>query len=66
MIEFRQKVFSEYDAMKSLYNELMKKEQNQYEAPFARVVDTRLELSFLQSQGGGNIDPGTDDPWGDF
>ena len=44
----------------------MTKEQNQYEAPFARVVDTRLELSFLQSQGGGNIDPGTDDPWGDF
>ena len=44
----------------------MNKEQNQYEAPSARVVDTRLELSFLQSEGGGNIDPGTDDPWGDF
>ena len=44
----------------------MNKVQPQYEAPTVRVVDTRLELSFLQSEGGGNIDPGTDDPWGEF
>ena len=44
----------------------MNKELIQYEAPAVRVVDIRLELSFLQSEGGGNIDPGTDDPWGDF
>ena len=44
----------------------MNKVQTQYEAPTVRVVDTRLELSFLQSQGGGNIDPGTDDPWGEY
>ena len=44
----------------------MNKVQTQYEAPAGRVVDTRLELSFLQSEGGGNIDPGTDDPWGEF
>ena len=44
----------------------MKKEQIQYEAPSVRVVDTRLELNFLQSGGTGGIDPGTDDPWGEF
>ena len=44
----------------------MTKDLIQYEAPTVRVVDTRLELNFLQSGGGGNIDPGTDDPWGDF
>lgn len=44
----------------------MIKEHIQYETPSVRVVDTRLELSFLQSGGDGNIDPGTDDPWGDF
>ena len=44
----------------------MKKGLIQYETPSVRVVDTRLELNFLQSGGGGNIDPGTDDPWGDF
>ena len=44
----------------------MNKVQTQYEAPTVRVVDTRLELSFLQSEGGGNIDPGTDDPWGEI
>ena len=44
----------------------MNKVQTQYVAPTVRVVDTRLELSFLQSEGGGNIDPGTDDPWGEF
>ena len=43
----------------------MKKEKLDYAAPAVRVVDTRLELAFLQS-GGGNIDPGTDDPWGDY
>ena len=37
-----------------------------YDAPALRVVDARLELSFLQSGGEGNIDPGTDDPWGDY
>ena len=43
----------------------MKQEKLEYAAPIARVVDTRLELAFLQS-GEGNIDPGTDDPWGEF
>ena len=43
----------------------MKRENLEYATPVARVVDTRLELSFLQS-GEGNIDPGTDDPWGEF
>ena len=37
-----------------------------YDAPAVRVVDTRQELSFLQSGGNGTIDPGTDDPWGEF
>ena len=37
-----------------------------YMAPAVRTVDTRLEQEFLQSGGNGNIDPGTDDPWGDF
>ena len=43
----------------------MKENKLNYEAPAVRTVDTRLELTFLQS-GGGNIDPGTDDPWGDY
>ena len=37
-----------------------------YIAPAVRVIDARLELDFLQSGGTGTIDPGTDDPWGDF
>lgn len=41
-------------------------EKHPYEAPAVRVVDARLEASFLQSGGNGNIDPGADDPWGDF
>ena len=45
---------------------IMCKEKLEYAAPTVRVVETLLELSFLQSGGGGNIDPGTDDPWGDF
>ena len=45
---------------------IMCKDNLDYAAPTARVVDTTLELNFLQSGGGGNIDPGTDDPWGDF
>ena len=44
---------------------MMKNDRLNYETPAVRVVDTRLEVSFLQS-GGGNIDPGTDDPWGDY
>ena len=36
----------------------MKNEKPKYEAPAVRVVDTRLEQSFLQSGGSGNIDPG--------
>ena len=40
--------------------------KNEYVAPVVRVVDTCLECGFLQSGGDGNIDPGTDDPWGDF
>ena len=43
----------------------MKKDKLEYTAPAMRVVDARMELNFLQT-GGGNIDPGTDDPWGDF
>ena len=44
---------------------MMKNERKNYETPAVRVVDTRLEVNFLQS-GGGNIDPGTDDPWGEY
>ena len=44
---------------------MMKNERQNYETPAVRVVDTRLEVNFLQS-GGGNIDPGTDDPWGEY
>jgi hypothetical protein len=44
---------------------MMKNDRQNYETPAVRVVDTRLEVNFLQS-GGGNIDPGTDDPWGDY
>lgn len=45
----------------------MKHSKQQYETPGVRVVDTHLEVSFLQSGGGnGSIDPGTDDPWGEF
>ena len=44
----------------------MNYEKLSYDAPAVRVVDTRLELTFLQSGGSGNIDPGQDDPWGDF
>ena len=44
----------------------METKKTLYLAPAVRVVDTGLELSFLQSGGTGNIDPGTDDPWGDF
>ena len=45
---------------------IMKENKLNYEAPAVRAVDTRLELNFLQSGGNGNIDPGTDDPWGEF
>lgn len=46
---------------------MMKNEKLSYETPAVRVVDTRLEVNFLQSGGGqGNIDPGTDDPWGEY
>ena len=40
--------------------------KQKYSAPAVRLVDTHLELNFLQSGGSGTIDPGTDDPWGDF
>ena len=43
----------------------MKLDKLDYVVPAVRVVDTRLELSFLLS-GEGDIDPGTDDPWGDY
>ena len=43
----------------------MQEYRHPYLQPAVRVVDTRLETTFLQS-GGGNIDPGTDDPWGEF
>jgi len=45
---------------------IMKENKLTYQVPAFRVVDTRLEQNFLQSGGEGNIDPGTDDPWGDF
>lgn len=46
MIEFRQKVFSEYDAMKYLYNELMKKESPwRYKI---KVIDTSSLLPVLR------------------
>ena len=44
---------------------MLKNDRQNYETPAVRVVDTRLEVNFLQS-GGGNIDPGTDDPWGEY
>ena len=44
---------------------MMENDRQNYETPAVRVVDTRLEVNFLQS-GGGNIDPGTDDPWGEY
>jgi hypothetical protein len=44
----------------------MEKDKLMYVIPAVRVVDARLEWNFLQSGGEGNIDPGTDDPWGDF
>lgn len=44
----------------------MNTDRQHYETPAVRVVDTRLETAFLQSGGNGNIDPGTDDPWGEF
>ena len=45
----------------------MNTEKRVYAAPAMRVVDAWLEQAFLQSGGGtGQIDPGTDDPWGDF
>jgi len=44
---------------------MMKNDRQNYETPTVRVVDTRMEVNFLQS-GGGNIDPGTDDPWGEY
>ena len=43
----------------------MKLDKLDYVVPAVRVVDTRLELSFLLS-GEGDIDPGTDEPWGDY
>jgi hypothetical protein len=44
----------------------MKKQKKLYIVPGVRVVDTHPEINFLQTGGEGNIDPGTDDPWGDF
>jgi hypothetical protein len=45
---------------------VMEKKALEYQAPAMRVVETRMDLCFLRSGGEGNIDPGTDDPWGDF
>lgn len=45
---------------------MMKNDKLVYKTPAARVVDTRLETAFLRSGGNGQIDPGMDDPWGDF
>ena len=41
-------------------------EKELYMTPAVRVVDACLETAFLQSGGTGQIDPGTDDPWGDY
>ena len=41
-------------------------EKELYMTPAVRVVDACLETAFLQSGGSGQIDPGTDDPWGDY
>ena len=44
--------------------ELQKK---RYTAPAVRVGDLRLERAFMNpSDPTGGIDPGYDDPWGDF
>jgi hypothetical protein len=45
---------------------MKEKDRLTYEEPAVRVVDLRTEWSFLLSGGEGNIDPGTDDPWGDY
>ena len=46
MIEFRQKVFSEYDAMRSLYNELMRKDSPwRYKV---NIIDTASLLPVLR------------------
>ena len=45
---------------------IMENDKKLYSAPALRVVDTRLEIGFLQSGGNGQIDPGTDDPWGEY
>jgi hypothetical protein len=37
-----------------------------YEKPTVRMVDLRTEWNFLLSGGNGDIDPCTDDPWGDY
>ena len=44
----------------------MKMEKLTYLAPAIYVVDMRPECNYLQSGEDGNIDPGTDDPWGDY
>ncbi len=44
----------------------MLSEKELYVTPVVRLVDACLETSFLQSGGTGQIDPGTDDPWGDY
>ena len=46
--------------------EALKLERLIYTTPAVRVVDTHPQRNFLQSGGEGNIDPGTDDPWGEF
>jgi hypothetical protein len=45
---------------------MTKKDRLNYEEPTARIVDLRTEWNFLLSGGNGDIDPGTDDPWGDY
>ena len=45
---------------------IMDMNKTDYEAPLVRMVETRQELCFLQSGESGTIDPGMDDPWGDY
>ena len=45
---------------------MTKTDRLKYEEPTVRSVDLRTEWNFLLSGGKGDIDPGTDDPWGDY
>ena len=48
-----------------LCSPMCEKREN-YVAPWCREVGLESEIRFLASGGDGGIDPGTDDPWGDY